>query len=266
MMKKMFVVFTGILCVLLIGCSPEPTKKIIKKPRKEIKPESKVLKIAKQLVKEKGNVNQRYDSRYKKNDTKIPILVWAISHQDVPAVKFLLDNGADPNIKVLERSTDPAIFEAITSVILDPPTSKLYRERRSKSFKICELLLNAGADVKYKNKLGVTALHTAAGKGREDICLLLISKGAKSTVEDRLGTTPLHDAAKYGYWKVVAVLLRNGANVNAKDKFKQTPLKLAEQRCDEDLHKKCRKEIPNCYDGAGYDKTIKVLRSSGGRK
>lgn len=267
MIQKISLFFIVALFIFTFGCSPQTsTKTSKKKTKKLVKSESKVLKLAKKLVKEKGNLNQRYDTRFNKNDQKIPILVWAISQNDVEAVNLLLENGADPNITVLARSTDPAIFEAISAVLLDPPKSKLYKERRGKTLKICELLINAGADVKYKNKLGETALHGAAGKGREDICLLLIAKGAKVTEKDRMKTTPLHQAAKYGYWKVVDILLQNGANVNARDFMKRTSLKLTEERCDEDLINKCRKEIPNCYDGADYDKTIKVLKSSGGRK
>lgn len=266
MKKKVLLVLSVGMLVMLYACSPTNSpKKGKKKQKKKVVTESRVMKIAKDLIKQKGNLNQRYDSRFKKNSKKIPILVWAISQNDVKTVKLLLDKGANPNITVLKRSTDPAIFEAITSVILDPPKSKRYKDRINSSFNICELLIKAGAKVTTSNKIGETALHKAACKGREDICLLLIKKGAKVNAVNRMGTAPLHLAAKYGYWKVVKSLLRKRARINAKNGLQKTPLKLAMERCDEDLHKKCRREIPGAYPGADYNKTIKILKKSGGK-
>lgn len=266
MINKMLFVFGIVAISALCSCSPtDSPKKVIQKEKKKVPAETQIMKIAKNLVRDKGNLNQCYNTRFKPDDKGIPILVWAVSKSDVDAVKILLENGADPNVKLMARSSDTVLFEGSPGVDLDPENTKIYKDRRMNTTKICELLIKAGANVKHANKIGETPLHNAATKGREDICALLIANGADVNAADKIGTTPLHKGAKYGYWKVVEVLVKNKADVNVRNKLNQSPLILANQRCDQDLHNQIRKDLPGAYPNSDYDLVIKILTSAGGR-
>ena len=260
MLRKNLPFIVIIATFVVFGCSPaEPTKKIVKKEKKKVQKDSRVLKLAKEIISKKGNPDQHYNSRFSKDDNGIPILVWAVTHSDEKAVKLLLKNGADPNIKVMKKSTDPAIFEACPGVNLETTPDK-FISRRTETKNICQLLIKAGVDLKYKNLIGVTVLSKAATSGRDDICELLIANGADVKQTDRIGNTPLHNAARYGYYKVVEVLLKNKADKKIKNKLQKTPLKLAEERLDENLHKGIRNSLPTAYPFADYDKTIELLK------
>ena len=226
---------------------------------------TKIDQIVKELVAAKGNLNQCYDSKMNKNDSGIPILIWAVSSKNLEAIKTLLDNGANPNIETMKGSSETALFEVSDSMDIEPD-AKIREERRLKTREICETLIKAKADVNYKNKLGGTPIYKAATRGREDICAILIANSADVNAQDRLGNAPLHQAAMYGYWKAVELLIKNKADASVANKLKKTPLQLANERRDEKDQKEMRQKMGNSYYAdADYDKTIEVLKKAGSR-
>jgi len=264
-----FTLFSTIVALAfsLLSCSPSDdgnrkTKNTTSKSKKngESTADKEIKRVVKNLIKNKENLNQRYNSDFKKDDGKIPILLWAISHHDVESVALLLDNGADPDVALMKGSSQTPLFEVSHGTQLTTAADKKRFDTQSVSASICGMLIKAGADVNHKNRLGETPLMKAAGKGREDICAILIAAGADINHADRMGSTALHAAAKYGYWKVVALLLKKGAKPNVKNRRGATPLSLAEKRADEKLHNKCRKVLPEAYANANYDKTIDALK------
>lgn len=74
---------------------------------------------------------------------------------------------------------------------------------------------------------GFTLLHNAADHGREDRAATLLEHGAAVDTRGRLGQTALHRAAWRGHERIVAGLLKAGADARARDAFAQTPLHLA---------------------------------------
>jgi ankyrin repeat protein len=252
------------MALLLFSCSPADSGKS-KKSQKTSKTQKKssihkdVERIAKGLIKSKGDLNQRYNANFKKDDSKMPILLWAVSFHDVNSVKLLLDHGADPDVPLMKGSTETPLFEAAHATDLDTAADRKMFNYRGKSAEICKLLIKAGADVKHKNQLGETALIKAAAHGREDICAILITAGADVNRVDRMGATALHAAAKRGYWKVVSLLLKNGADRSIKNRMGDSPSALAGKRSDEKLYKKCRGVLPEAYSTADYDKTEEIL-------
>jgi ankyrin repeat protein len=54
---------------------------------------------------------------------------------------------------------------------------------------IIKLLLDAGADINQRAGDGGTALHGAAGRGRNEVINLLVAKKADLTVKDTRGRT-----------------------------------------------------------------------------
>ncbi len=85
-------------------------------------------------------------------------------------------------------------------------------------------LLREGADVRYANDLGATALWAACENGSPAMTELLLRAGATPDAALLKGETPLMTAARGGYASVVAMLLRHKANVNARGPRDQTAL------------------------------------------
>jgi len=52
-------------------------------------------------------------------------------------------------------------------------------------------LINTGADLHKKNKIGRTALHHAANAGRRRMFKFLVERGANPNLPDKFGTTPI---------------------------------------------------------------------------
>lgn len=97
---------------------------------------------------------------------------------------------------------------------------------------IARILLNAGADVNEKDKLGLTPLMLACGKptfGYRDIAETLIKKGAHINVRDALGYTPLLLALSGGTIDIAEMLINKGADISVRTRKGETPLSLAQQ-------------------------------------
>ena len=75
---------------------------------------------------------------------------------------------------------------------------------------ICKLLIENGADVRYKRGAGWTPLHEAAGNGCLEICECLIKHRTDVNVKDNLGETPLVNAANL---EICNLLSEHGAHI-----------------------------------------------------
>jgi ankyrin repeat protein len=81
---------------------------------------------------------------------------------------------------------------------------------------LCELLFGRGADPKYKQKDGVTALHMAAQNGHFKACRFLVDiADINAIVVDRRmhKETSLSMAAFNGHFEICEYLVKKGANV-----------------------------------------------------
>ena len=92
-------------------------------------------------------------------------------------------------------------------------------------------LLDAGADVNYRNEDSMTPLMFAVSGEHLNIVNELIGRGADVTMVDMNGATALHLAASYGnvdiLKKIIDTHIAEGDNLNAQDKYGQTALHTA---------------------------------------
>lgn len=142
----------------------------------------------------------------------------AIRNSDLEAVKLILQNDPSSASRPGGRGFPPIILAA-------------YSEDQA----ICELLIEAGADVNAQDIAGNTALMGVCFKGFNDIVQFLIEKGADVNLKNKVGGTALSFAATFNQNTVVKTLLANGAETNIKDQNNQTPLELAQKQDNKEL-------------------------------
>ena len=148
-------------------------------------------------------------------------------------IKYLVENGADINIKYNNGST------------------VLMKASKSGNYEIVKLLIENGADINDKDNDGNTALMSAFSgnyfsRDRLEIVKYLIKSGADINYNLIL-------ASGDGNLRAVKFLVENGADVNAKDNEGNTALSLA-------------KEASLLYFGVEeINEIIKILKEAGAK-
>lgn len=140
-------------------------------------------------------------------------------------VAYLIQNGADPNIRSNEG--------------VGPLFAACVRGHRG----IVELLLENGADWTAADNFGEAPLFAACINGHIEVIQLLLDKGADVTVANHQGWTALNAAARSGSSRAVRLLLENGADPTVADSVGLTPL-IAASAC-------------------GYQRVVELLLSVG---
>jgi ankyrin repeat protein len=94
----------------------------------------------------------------------------------------------------------------------------LTRAARGGHVALIELFLAQGAAIDARNLAGATALYAAAENERQASVTLLLAKGADPNLANGSGVTPLAAAAFKGNGRIVEALLARGADPDAVDK------------------------------------------------
>ncbi len=130
-------------------------------------------------------------------------LMYAVLYGDADAVRLLLDNGADPNVR------NEAGASALMWAVDDLEKTRL--------------LLQRGALVNARSEHGRTALSIAASRfGSLAVVRLLLDSGADPSVKSpsyKGPLTPLSEAAEVGDEAVVRLLIERGADVKSAGPF-----------------------------------------------
>jgi len=92
---------------------------------------------------------------------------------------------------------------------------------------LAQFLLDHSANVNALDAWGATALHFASFHGHIAVGMLLLEHGANVSAQTNDGWTPLHNAARGGHLEVVQLLLDHGADANAKKEDHWAALHLA---------------------------------------
>jgi ankyrin repeat protein len=88
---------------------------------------------------------------------------------------------------------------------------------------MAEFLIEAGADVSARNRVGASPMLSAVINGNAQLIGLLLENGADANAAvSNTGDTPLMLAARTGIAEAVQVLLDHGADVNARETWGQT--------------------------------------------
>ena len=178
--------------------------------------------FAKALIKHNANVNV-------KDSKGITALVYAVKRKNQELVDVLLAAGADAyahNEKSNSFYTQPAIvdsetLQSVSSLQDDQDEIQPEFVKRQKAFEDnlrkaahsgdlgwVEKILLEDININSKDKFGKTALHYAAGSGRDKIVALLLKSGASPVVTDEGKSSPLDLAIRSEYKNVFDILIK----------------------------------------------------------
>lgn len=105
---------------------------------------------------------------------------------DVEVVRLLLAHGANPTLPTVQGVT-PMMMAAGTGY--NGRDSRGRYQTEDEAVEITKMLLAAGADINQRANDGGTALHGAAGRGRNALVNLMVSNKADPTIKDGRGRT-----------------------------------------------------------------------------
>ena len=189
--------------------------------------------------------------------------------ESVEVVKFLIDNGADVNLKnnggmTALMSASDVSHELIELLIKsgarvnevddNGKSALMYAIISSSDIEVVKFLIDNGANVNLKSNDGETALMNAYIRGNKELVELLINSGADVNLidfnlKDNYGRTKLMEASKIGNKEAVELLINAGARVNEIDNDGNTALFYACRLRDYTIFdKKCLKLVKFLID------------------
>ncbi|KAF8848433.1 putative ankyrin repeat protein [Acephala macrosclerotiorum] len=171
-----------------------------------------VLKTLAAFVESFDNGEESLDIMFRHPDENLePVLFLALNQfpRDTQILRALLDMGYPPNQWQFCASEEDVTPERwpILCWALDQPQKKI-------SNGVIEMLIDAGADVNYTSKTGITPLMLAIQNQRVDIVSKLIARGANVAAEDSDGITPLALASSMNNIPLMECLLEADAEVD----------------------------------------------------
>ncbi len=108
---------------------------------------------------------------------------------DIPAMKLLLEHGADPTLAPTRSGITPLMAAAGLGTSEADTTGR--QKTQEQAIEAIQLLLDRGLDLNAQASDGQTALHGAAMQGYDEVIRFLAAQGAKLDTPDKDGFTPL---------------------------------------------------------------------------
>jgi len=137
----------------------------------------------------------------------------------------------------------------------------LSRAARSGHLAMVDLLLQRGAPIDARNLAGATALYVAAERGQVAVVQRLIDKGADLHLKGRSGTSPVAAAAFAGRSQVVKILLAHGADARVADDTGKPPTVYAAASGDLDILRQLLAQDPDVNARYANDLTLLMWAS-----
>ena len=138
------------------------------------------------------------DQEASRREARRDALIQAVLSNDDAAVRALLAQGADPNVRAVRSSRPPLLAGLYDRIVGAPRPAQaqmptvLMDAAVMDNRAIVKMLLDAGADVNAHDGAGYTALHWALGRTGPDggqIIGLLVQHGANPDTQTRGGAT-----------------------------------------------------------------------------
>lgn len=207
------------------------------------------LEICEKLIELGLDVNRKRNSH--SNDSTA--LTVAVSRENMDIMRFLISQGADPNLPLngssalcasafLADENSSKCTEILLDAKADPNhpcssqcefTYALEHAAYKGNIETARILLRNGADVNLLSEAGDygSALAAAAYQGNGKLCQLLIEHGADVNADLKVGKygSALAAAASEGYHKICQLLIDHGADINA-PLYREYPNALAAAR------------------------------------
>lgn len=141
------------------------------------------------------------------------LLMAAAAHGSTDCAKYLLEHGANPNLKNFNGFTALhwAAFTGRTEVVPQ--------------------LLDSGADIEARIADGKTAVHIAAFRGQRGFLDFLIKRGADINAVDADGNNAIWFAALANQQATVEFLLRKGIETDQVNAERRSLKDLARDKC-----------------------------------
>ena len=187
--------------------------------------------------------------KVKQIEGRSPVYQAAVIGNGNAVLRFLLDNGGDPNVSTLNGLTPLSAAAARGDTVA------------------MRLLIDHGAAIDARNGAGATALMAAAGNGRTAAVQLLLDKSANADARTKLGESALGNAAGAGNTATVKLLIDRGADVNSRNSRGYSPLMLAagSDAMNAEIVKMLLAKGADTSFSADYDETAHILASRRGR-
>jgi ankyrin repeat protein len=177
--------------------------------------------LAKLLIEHGAEVNSRLnqDNQIQGIHKEWSALDYAVSSGDQKIAALLLENGANPNVKV------PVEDERFSPKRLES-FAPLHVAVAWNNKNLAELLINYKADINAVDSHGNTPLLLALNRAKpeKDIVELLVNQGADVNIGNADGTTPLMSATWWGELEIMRLLITHGSDVNRQDKLGRSVL------------------------------------------
>ena len=156
------------------------------------------MDLMKLLVAHKADVNAKLKRRVEVDESDGTLsngatpFLRAARGADLEVMRFLLENGADPNVMTADKTT--AIMIAAGVGYQEGHT----RGTESDAIEFIKVCMSRGGDINAVNDKGDTPLHGAAFRGADEIARFLAASGAKLDAKNKQGLTAYDFAVGHG--------------------------------------------------------------------